>query len=141
VALILAAGASVLRASGRSFARAGADEPGPVAAAVLGFAIGLLVGLTSIGAGSLLMAVFALAYALPVPRAVGTDVVHGAILAAVASIAHLVGGRIEPLLLGSLLVGSVPGVLLGGWLCGRVPQKPVRLAVAGVLAFSGLRLL
>ena len=141
VALLLAAGASLLRAAGLRWSAATDTRPGPVAAGLLGLAIGILVGLTSIGAGSLLMAVFALLYALPAIRAVGTDVVHGAILAAVAAVAHGVAGRVDLDTLGALLIGSVPGILIGGWLGARLPSRPLRVGIALVLAFSGARLL
>jgi uncharacterized membrane protein YfcA len=140
-ALLAAAAASLWRAVGRGEDVAPARAPGPAGAVVIGLGIGLLVGVTSVGAGSLLMAVFALRYALPARLAVGTDVVHGAVLAAVAAVAHSLAGRIEVALLANLLVGSVPGVLLGRWLCGWLPQRPLRLAIAALLAVTGLRLL
>jgi uncharacterized membrane protein YfcA len=141
IALLLAAAASLLRASGVHWSSAEAGTPRPVTAVLLGLGVGVLVGLTSIGAGSLLMAVFALLYALPAGRAVGTDVLHGAVLAAVAAIAHGAAGRIDVAMLGNLLVGSVPGVLIGGWLCARLPGRPLRVGIAVVLAMAGARLL
>lgn len=140
-ALLLAAAASLLRATGVRWSVGGAAQPGPFGAAALGLTIGILVGMTSIGAGSLLMAVFALLYTLPALRAVGTDVVHGAVLAAVAAVAHSAAGRIDVEMLGSLLVGSVPGILIGGWLCAWLPGRPLRVGIALILAVSGLRLL
>jgi uncharacterized membrane protein YfcA len=140
ITLLLAAFASLVRAAGFHRAPLG-EAPTRVGAAVLGLVVGLLVGITSIGAGSVLMAVLALLYTLPPTRAVGTDVVHGAILAVVAAAAHALGGRLELPLLGSLLIGSVPGVLVGTWLCDRVPARPLRFAIAAILAFAGFRLL
>jgi uncharacterized membrane protein YfcA len=140
-ALILAAAASLLRAAGVRWSVGEQTSPGRLAAALLGVGIGFLVGLTSIGAGSLLMAVFALVYALPAARAVGTDVVHGAVLAAVAAVAHGAAGHIDFTMLGNLMVGSVPGILVGGWLCTRLPGRPLRVGIAVVLAVSGARLL
>lgn len=140
-ALLAAAAASLWRAVARAKETVVAPAPGPAGAIGIGLGIGLLVGLTSVGAGSLLMAVFALRYALPARLAVGTDVVHGAVLAAVAAAAHGLAGRIEVALLVNLLIGSVPGVLLGSWLCGWLPQRLLRVAIAGLLAVTGLRLL
>jgi uncharacterized protein len=140
VSLLLAAGASMLRAAGWTAAMRAERRPGPVGAGLLGLGIGVLVGFTSIGAGSLLMAAFALLYALPAARAVGTDVAHGAILAAVAAAAHGAAGRVELPMLASLLAGSLPGILLGGYLCGRLPSRPLRMGVAAMLAVSGARL-
>jgi uncharacterized membrane protein YfcA len=141
LALLAAAGTSVLRAFRPGLPDGTGRAPTLPAAIAIGFGIGGLVGLTSVGAGSLLMAVFALLYSLPATRAVGTDVVHGAILAAVAAVAHGLAGRIELPLLANLLLGSVPGVLLGAWLSGRVPHRLLRLAIGGLLAIAGLRLL
>ncbi len=142
VALLLASCASLLRASGVSWGKTTKADPGVIFTALLGFIIGVLVGLTSIGAGSLLMAVFAFFYKQLSPsRAVGVDVMHGAILAAVAAIAHGSAGHIEIPLLVSLLIGSLPGVVLGGWLCNRLPSRPLRIGIAAMLAISGLRLL
>src|SRR4051812_9826068 len=98
--------------------------PGSVAAAAVGFAVGLLVGLTSIGAGSLLMAVLALLYGLSASRAVGTDVLHGAMLAAVAAVAHGAAGHVEVPILTNLVLGSLPGVLVGGWRPGACRAAP-----------------
>lgn len=141
IALLAAAGASLARALRPGWEMGRARLPGLFELLVIGFGIGLLVGLTSIGAGSLLMAVFALCYCIPARWAVGTDVVHGAVLAAVAAVAHGAAGRVELPLLMSLLTGSLPGVLVGGWLCGRLPQRFLRLSIAALLALSGLRLL
>jgi uncharacterized membrane protein YfcA len=140
-ALLATAGASLLRALRPGRPDRAGRSPTLVGAVAIGFGIGGLVGLTSVGAGSLLMAVFALLYSLPATRAVGTDVVHGAILAAVAAVAHGLAGRIEVPLLAGLLLGSVPGVLVGGWLTGHLPHRLLRVTIAGLLAFSGLRLL
>ena len=139
-ALLLAAGASLLRVFGLPRTAGPAAAPGPLAAGVLGLGVGVLVGLTSVGAGSLLMAAFALLYGLPVKRMVGTDILHGAVLAAVAAVAHGAAGRVEVGLLVNLLAGSVAGVLLGGWLCARLPGQPVRVGIAVMLAVAGLRL-
>ncbi|MBI2886957.1 MAG: sulfite exporter TauE/SafE family protein [Chloroflexi bacterium] len=140
-ALILAAGASLLRALGFTWNIGHGETPGWRGAPLLGLGIGVLVGLTSVGAGSLLMAVFALLYRLPAGKAVGTDILHGAVLASVAAMAHGLEGRIDPIMVVTLLTGSVPGVLLGSWLCVRIPTAPLRLAIAGVLAVSGAALI
>lgn len=140
LALLAAASASLLRVL-RPRPPGEGRAPGPLGAASLGLGVGLMVGLTSIGAGSLLMAGFALVYALPAARAAGTDIVHGAILAVVAGAAHAVAGRVELPLLSNLVIGSLPGVLLGSWLCSRVPERPLRLTIAVLLVVSGLRLL
>jgi uncharacterized membrane protein YfcA len=151
IALLLAAGVSVIRATGWSWPlRRGArtstaesidDQPGLLGAATLGFGVGVLVGMTSIGSGSLLMATFAMLYRLPAQRAVGSDVLYGALLASAAAVATGAAGRVDLGMLAALLLGSIPGVLVGGWLCGRVPGRPLRLGVAAMLAVAGFRLL
>lgn len=142
IALLVAAGASILRAIGWSWRRALETDPGLIVTPLLGLVVGVLVGFTSIGAGSLLMAVFALLYRKLSPaQAVGVDVMHGAILATVAAIAHGSAGHIELPMLFSLLTGSLPGVVLGGWLCHRLPSRPLRVGVAAMLAITGVRLL
>jgi hypothetical protein len=141
-ALLVASGASLLRAAGISWESNTETNPRLAATAVLGLVIGILVGFTSIGAGSLLMAVLALFYKkLPAAQAVGTDVMHGAVLATVAAIAHGSAGRVDVSMLASLLAGSLPGVLLGGWLCARLPGRPLRVGIAAMLAITGVRLL
>jgi len=142
VMLLLAAGASLFRAIGYTWAKPTTTDPGPIATAALGFIIGLLVGATSIGAGSLLMAAFALFYRRLSPsQAVGADVMHGAVLAAVAALAHGSAGHVEVSMLINLLLGSLPGVLLGGWLCHRLPSRPLRVGIATMLMIAGVRLL
>ncbi len=141
LALLAAAAASVLRASSVVWSVGRPDGPGRRGAFIMGLAVGALVGLTSVGAGSVLMAAFALLYTLPAVKAVGTDVVHGAVLATAAAVAHAWAGRVDVLMLAALLVGSLPGVVLGSWLCSRMPARPLRLAIATILAASGLRLI
>ena len=141
VLLLVAAGAWLLRAVDPPRSTKAQNYPGGMTTTALGLGVGVLVGLTSIGAGSLLLAVFGLLYELPVARAVGTDVLHGALLAALAAIAHAAAGRVEFPMLTSLLVGSLPGALLGALLCGRLPGRPLRFGIAGILAISGAWLL
>jgi uncharacterized membrane protein YfcA len=139
-ALLLAAAASLLGALGVTFP-GHADRPSTLIAATLGFLIGVMVGMTSIGAGSILMAMFALLYRLPAARAVGTDLLYGALLASVAATIHMTGNRVEFGMLAGLLVGSIPGVLLGSWLCARLPARPLRIGIATMLTIAGFRLL
>jgi uncharacterized membrane protein YfcA len=142
VMLLIAASASLLRAAGLSLKSSAKADPGYVSTVLLGFMIGLLVGVTSIGAGSLLMAMFTLFYRkLSAAQAVGADVMHGAVLATVAALAHGSAGHVELPMLTSLLTGSLPGVLFGGWLCSRLPSRPLRVGIAAMLAIAGVRLL
>ena len=141
-ALLLSAGATLLHVFNLSWMPHTKRELGPVATAGLGAVIGIVVGSTSIGAGALLMAVLALAYGrVPIAQSVGVDVMHGALLALVAAIAHGLSGHIEIPMMTNLLLGSLPGVLVGSWLCNRLPGRPLRAGVAAMLAISGAHLL
>jgi len=109
---------------------------------LVGAIVGFLVGVTSVGSGTLMMATLLLAYRiLPTNKLVGTDVFYGFVISAVAGIAHLAVGHIEWPLVGSLLIGSVPGVWLGSKLSARTPERVLRPALAGVLLLSGLRMI
>jgi uncharacterized membrane protein YfcA len=89
-----------------------------------------------------MMAVLLLAYRiLPTEKLVGTDVFYGFVISAVAGAAHLASGHIEWPLVGSLLIGSIPGVWLGSKLSKRTPEHVLRPALAGVLLLSGLRMI
>lgn len=124
-------------------------EPGrfkrlqPLATVAAGAVLGLLVTLTSVGAGALgavlLMALYPLR--MTPARLVGTDLVHAVPLALLAGLGHLIMGNVQFSLLGTLLVGAIPGVLLGARLCGRLPEAWLRSLIAAVLAVSALRLL
>jgi uncharacterized protein len=108
---------------------------------VAGFVVGFLVGLTSVGSGTLLIVALALCTRLPAVRLVGTDLVHAVILTAVAGLAHLAIGNVNVPLTVSLLIGSIPGVLVGSRLCSYLPDRSVRIALAATLLVSGLRLI
>lgn len=108
-----------------------------------GAVVGCLVTLTSIGAGALVAAVLMLLYPLRLnaKSLVGTDIVHAIPLALIAAIGHSWLGNVDWGLLGLLLIGSVPGVIAGSFAAGKVSETWVRLALAGMLAFSGIKML
>jgi uncharacterized protein len=140
--LLIAASANLWRAMGLSWTKDSGANLGTRWTILLGIVIGTIVGLTSIGAGSLLMAAIAFFYrALPLSQAVGVDVMHGAMLAVVAALAHGVAGRIDIPMVISLLTGSLPGVVLGSWLCSRLPSRPLGVSIAVMLALVGVHLL
>jgi uncharacterized membrane protein YfcA len=107
-----------------------------------GAVLGVLVTLTSVGAGAL-GAVF-LAYLYPLrltpPRLIATDIVHAIPLALFAGTGHLLMGNVNFGLLGNLLLGSVPAVLLGAVLSARLPHTVLRMALAAVLLAVGAKL-
>ncbi len=107
---------------------------------LLGAATGLVVGLTSIGAGSLVMVFLVILYSAPAKQLVGTDLFHAAILATVAALGHLFVGNADLRLAAWLSVGSIPGVILGSRLSAWMPDNALRLLLALALFFSGVRL-
>jgi uncharacterized protein len=112
-----------------------------VAAVALGATIGLVLGVTSAGSGTLIAIGLILGFRLSPHRVVGTDVAHAAVLLWVAALAHLVSGNIDFGLAGTLLLGSVPGVWIGSNLATRLPQNALRAALGVVLLASSLGLL
>jgi uncharacterized membrane protein YfcA len=109
---------------------------------VIGAVVGFLVGLTSVGSGTLIIVGLLFLY----PRwqskeLVGTDVFHAALLVSAASVAQFAAGNVNVSMAGSLLVGSVPGVLLGSRLAVDFPERILRFSLAGVLLVSGAKLL
>jgi len=117
------------------------EHPEQPVTIVLGAIVGFLVGLTSVGSGSLIVPFLILLYPLTAARVVGTDIFHAAILTTVAGAAHLLNGNVDFALVGNLLLGSIPGVLLGGHLTIKIPQRILRGALAIALFASGIKLL
>lgn len=153
-ALLLAAGGLVVRAvlqmvRSRSALGEGPTPPSapelvvrPVPTVVLGAVAGLLVGMTSVGAGSIVIVVLLLLYpALKASQLVGTDLVQAVPLVAAASLGHLLYGDFSPGLTTSLLVGAIPGAWFGAHVSSRAPGGIIRRALAILLLASGLKLL
>jgi uncharacterized protein len=114
----------------------------PVATVVVGLVGGLVVGMTSVGSGSLIIiALLALYPTLSAASLVGTDLVQAVPLVASAALGHLLFGDFRLDLTASLLIGCLPGVYLGARLSSRAPGGLVRRALALVLLASGLKLL
>lgn len=110
-----------------------------VAIGVLG---GFLVGLTSIGSGSLIIALLVMVISLSPRTLVGTDIAHAFLLVSAGAIAHqLFLQDVQFDVAGWLLVGSVPGVLIGSRLTMWVPRRPLQIGVAGLLLTSAYALL
>lgn len=107
---------------------------------VAGFVIGALVGFTSVGSGSLLIAFLVATYALTPAQIVGTDVFHAAILVTATGVAHAQAGVVDWSIVAGLLVGSVPGVALGSWLAPRTPAPALRIGLAVLLLVTGVAL-
>ena len=109
---------------------------------LVGVVGGLIVGMTSVGSGSLIIiALLALYPALRPNDLVGTDLVQAVPLVGSAALAHLLFGDFRMELTASIVIGSIPGVLLGAMLSSRAPGGLIRFALALVLSASGLKLL
>ncbi|MGY1723090.1 sulfite exporter TauE/SafE family protein [Blastococcus sp. SYSU DS0533] len=114
----------------------------PLATVLVGVVGGVIVGMTSVGSGSLIIiALLALYPRLSAASLVGTDLVQAVPLVASAALGHLLFGDFRLDLTTSLLIGCLPGVYLGARLSSRAPGGLVRRALALVLLASGLKLL
>ena len=109
--------------------------------AVIGLVAGFLVGMTSVGSGSIIMMLLLLFYSYPPKVMVGTDIVHAMILTGVTSLLHFRLGNVDPSLVGYLLVGSIPGGLVGSYLSTRVPVLWLRRILCAILLLTGIRML
>jgi uncharacterized membrane protein YfcA len=104
------------------------------ATVVVGAALGVLVSISSVGAGAVGVTALLLLYPkLPMVRIVGSDIVHAVPLTLVAGLGHWATGAIDWPLMGVLLVGSLPGILLGSYCANRVPETALRLVLATTL--------
>jgi len=109
-----------------------------VAAVVIGATTGFVIGITSAGSGTVIAILLIAVYRLTPKKVVGTDVFHAAILLWAAGIAHWIGGNVDFVLAGNILIGSVPGVVIGAALSDRAPQGFIRTALGIVLVGSGI---
>ena len=112
-----------------------------IAAVITGMATGFVIGLTSAGSGTLIAIALIAIFRLTPQRVVGTDIFHAAVLLWAAGMAHWVGGNVDFVLAGNILLGSIPGVILGANLAVKAPQKLLRYALAVVLIVSGITLI
>lgn len=105
-----------------------------------GVVLGILVTLTSVGAGALgTIALLMLYPRLPTVRIVGTDLAHAIPLTTVAGFGHFLMGNVNVVLLGSLLVGSLPGIYVGSLLSAKIPEKFLRPFLAVLLLLIGIK--
>jgi uncharacterized membrane protein YfcA len=112
-----------------------------VAAIALGASVGFVLGVTSAGSGALIAVGLILLFRLSPTRVVGTDVFHAAILLWAAGLAHVTAGNVDFGLVGTILLGSIPGVWVGSHWSVRVQPAVLRTTLAVVLIGAGLALL
>ena len=149
VVLLIAAGAMLVRwylTGHRTEGIEGAEaERVPVkrlATLLVGLAGGVVVGMTSVGSGSLMIVALMLMYpTLSTRELVGTDLVQAVPLVLAAAIGHLIWGEFVFGLTGSLLLGSIPGVIIGAHISTRAPDAFIKPVLALVLTLTGLKLL
>lgn len=109
--------------------------------AVIGLVAGFMVGMTSVGSGSIIMMLLLLFYSFAPKVSVGTDVVHAVVLTGVTGLLHFRLGNVDPRLVVSLLIGSIPGGLIGSHLSTRVPMVWLRRILCALLLMTGARML
>lgn len=128
----------------RSGGDAGNPDPRirPVLTVLVGAVGGLLVGITSVGSGSVIMVCLLMLYpGLSAVRLVGTDLVQAIPLVLAAAISNVAIHGLDWDLLIPLLIGSIPGTIIGSRLAPKVPQSFIRRAIVVVLTMSGVALL
>jgi uncharacterized membrane protein YfcA len=151
IALILTAGATLYKAL-RGKAAPTSIAPELLAQATrprhwalplaFGAVIGVLVTLTSVGAGAIGVIVLMLLYpALPLPRIVAADIAHAVPLTLVAGLGHASIGSVDWPLLLKLLAGSLPGIWLGTFLMHKTPDRVIRSLLSVLLAYAGVKLI
>jgi uncharacterized membrane protein YfcA len=105
-----------------------------------GAVLGILVTLTSVGAGALGTVVLLFLYPkMLTVKIVGTDLAHAIPLTAVAGFGHWMLGNVDFILLGSLLIGSLPGIWVGSHLSAKLPERFLRPILAVLLLIIGLK--
>lgn len=145
IALFLTAVTLVFRARlvARYAARIGALPVKRVAmlTVLVGAALGVLVSITSVGAGALGVTALILLYPhMPAARIVGSDIAHAVPLTLAAGIGHWFLGSINGDVLVALLVGSIPGILVGSYAAVRIPERALRLVLAATLVVVATKL-
>ena len=110
------------------------DKATAIATVVTGAALGVLVSISSVGAGAVGVTALLLLYPrLPMVTIVGSDIAHAVPLTLVAGTGHWALGAVDWSLMGVLLMGSLPGIVIGSYSALRVPETVLRVALATVL--------
>jgi uncharacterized membrane protein YfcA len=123
--------------------RTGGEAPQAVTSLtiVLGAALGVLVSVSSVGAGALGVTALLILYPnLPAAKVVGSDIAHAVPLSLIAGLGQWMIGSVNLGLLASLLVGSIPGIIIGSLFAARAPDRVLRPIMAATLALVGGRL-
>ncbi len=144
IALMLTALSVIFRSQLAKFSKTGhwvKPTLAPALTILLGIILGFLVTLTSVGAGALGVTALLILYPkLSITKIVGTDVAHAVPLTLVAGLGHVSLGTVDYSLLGTLLIGSIPGIWIGSHLSAKVAEHWIRLLLALILVYVGQRL-
>jgi hypothetical protein len=112
----------------------------PLPTIIIGMIGGLIVGMTSVGSGSLMIVLLLFLYpALSANQLVGTDLTQAVPLTAAAALGALIFGSVQFGVTGSIIIGSVPAVLVGSFLSSRAPDRYIRPIITFVIFASGLK--
>jgi uncharacterized membrane protein YfcA len=144
IALIVTSAAVLLRTKLMKLLATETFIPAPYVAAstvVLGIVLGGLVTLTSVGAGALgVTALIVLYPKKKITTIIGSDIAHAVPLTLVAGLGHASLGTVDYGLLGTLLIGSIPGIYIGSHLSAKVAEHWIRIALSAILIYVGLKL-
>lgn len=144
IALMLTALSVIFRNQLASFSKSGhwvKPQYAAMLTVLLGIILGFLVTLTSVGAGALGVTALLILYPkVPITKIVGTDVAHAVPLTLVAGLGHVSLGTVDYTLLGTLLIGSIPGIWVGSHLSAKVAEHWIRLLLALILVYVGQKL-
>ena len=145
-ALLIGAGAMVLRyvldrrSGNERRAAVGEIALRPLPTVIIGMVGGLIVGLTSVGSGSLMIVLLLFLYPmLSAGQLVGTDLTQAVPLTLAAALGALAFGHVEFAVTASIVIGSVPAVLVGSLLSSRAPDRLIRPVITFVIFASGLK--
>jgi uncharacterized protein len=145
-ALLIGAGAMALRflldrrSGQRRTAKVSEIVPRPLATVAIGIVGGIVVGMTSVGSGSLMIVMLLFLYpTIGANQLVGTDLTQAVPLTVAAALGAIIFGHVQFGITASLIIGSVPAVLVGSTLSSTVPDRFIRPVIAFVIFASGLK--
>lgn len=108
--------------------------------ALIGFVVGVLVGITSIGSGTVTLMLLLVFYGYAPAVLVGTDVVHALLLTAVTAMLQMKLGNVDYPLVGYILIGSIPGGVIGAFIANRIPSRRLKQILFVALITFGTRM-
>jgi hypothetical protein len=139
-AFVLVFGAPIVAAYRARVAQV-APERTALATTLVGVALGVLVSISSVGAGAIGVVALVLLYPqLPMAKIVGSDIAHAVPLTLVAGLGHWMMGAVDWAIMASLLAGSLPGIFVGSYFAIRVPERALRLVLAATLLVVATRI-